>query len=48
MDVDGCGWDVDGCEWMWAGVDGWPVAPQYGDSVATSLKNVKNLAKSSK
>ena len=32
--------DVDGC--------GWPVAPQYGDSVATSLKNVQNLPKSSK
>ena len=29
-------------------VDGWPVPPQYGDSVATSLKNAPNLAKSSK
>ena len=42
--------DVDGCGWMWMDVDGcgWPVAPQYGDSVATSLKNVQNLPKSSK
>ena len=31
--------DVDGC--------GWPVAPQYGDSVATSLKNVQNFPKTS-
>ena len=29
-------------------MDGWPVAPQYGDPVATTLKNVQNLPESSK